>query len=512
VTGSDEPEVPKVTPYLLRRATDLCARRLACEIDPDATRSTDPFLRARVRDAFRDAAIAAQLEGGHPKPSAFTWPRELEPEERAVLDQAARWYLRFYGDREATIDTPPVEDATVLPRRGVALGGWIDLTLVGRGYRREVRQVQLWGGPEPGADPLAAPALRVGLLRLAQVRWLTDEPVLVSWCDPVHGILRERLVEPRHELAELGAWLDERLGVLRTRIATPTASPGDDCGGCRYVPRCPAHDVLGGMFGGRVPGVVALTPTSYERWTRCVRQWRNRHLLSLPPSDPTTPSEHGPRLHALLRLLHEEGSCADPDHVRDVVDRHGGDERTCREIGRHAQRCPSAAAESVGHERALARAHGRPTPVFIATARFDALWAHDGVLDVRDYKTGRLWYSDLADDPRARVQAWVAAPLARERGLRLRLRYEHLSEDIVEDPEAWEPDEEQLDAIGRELRRAVEAMHAERQWRGAHDETSCVQCDYRSICPDSAAASVAQWPAVDDESDDPAARLGEPVS
>jgi hypothetical protein len=137
--------------------------------------------------------------------------------------------------------------------------------------------------------------------------------------------------------------------------------------------------------------------------------------------------------------------------------------------------------------------------VFVATARFDSLWVHDGTLDVRDYKTGRLWYTNLAEDPRARVQAWVAAPLAAERGLRLRLRYEHLSEDVDEDPEAWDPDDEELAAIGEELRRAVTAIHAEREWRGVGDEAVCAQCDYRSICPQSAAVAQPQWPDVGEE-------------
>jgi hypothetical protein len=379
----------------------------------------------------------------------------------------------------------------------------VDLTLVGADGIKEVRQIELWGGREPGDDPLASPALRLAVLRLAQIRWLAGEPVRVSWCDPVHGIVRERIVDTATELDALGTWLDGRLDVVRERTADAVASPGDDCGGCKFVPRCPAHDVIGAMFKRAiVPGLVTLTPTAYDRWTRCARQWRNRHLLSIPPSDPTAPSDHGPRLHALLRLVHDEGSCSDAGHVRDVVERHGGDERALREIARHAQRCPSATAESAGHERSLARAHGKPPPVFVATARFDSIWVHGGTLDVRDYKTGRLWYTNLAEDPRARVQAWVAAPLAAERGLRLRLRYEHLSEDVDEDPEAWEPDDEQLAAIGEELRLAVTTIHAEREWRGVRDEVVCARCDYRSICPDSGTASEPQWPDVGDELSD----------
>ena len=61
---------------------------------------------------------------------------------------------------------------------------------------------------------------------------------------------------------------------------------------------------------------------------------------------------------------------------------------------------------------------------------------HDGLLDARDYKTGGLYYERVADVPAAKVQAWVLADAARKRGLRLRLRYEHLSPDVEEDPDA----------------------------------------------------------------------------
>ena len=138
----------------------------------------------------------------------------------------------------------------------------------------------------------------------------------------------------------------------------------------------------------------------------------------------------------------------------------------------------------------------------MATARFDAVWVHDGVLDVRDYKTGRRWYDRITEDPRAKVQAWVAARLASERGLRLRLRYEHLAAEIVEDPDPWEPEADDLVALEEELRQTVEAIQAESGWQGVNDEAICRGCRYRSICPDSAVRSQPLWPVVEDEGAD----------
>ncbi|MFI5053183.1 MAG: hypothetical protein ACHQDE_02385, partial [Acidimicrobiia bacterium] len=48
---SDRELLPKVTPYLLRRADSMCARRLAHEFE-GGPRAHDPVHRSRMRDAF----------------------------------------------------------------------------------------------------------------------------------------------------------------------------------------------------------------------------------------------------------------------------------------------------------------------------------------------------------------------------------------------------------------------------------------------------------------------------
>ena len=155
----------------------------------------------------------------------------------------------------------------------------------------------------------------------------------------------------------------------------------------------------------------------------------------------------------MLWRVHATGSCHDTDHVADVLAGHGADSEAVRElIARHAQRCPSAAADASAHEYELARFHRMPRPMFMATARIDALWVHDGLLDARDYKTGRLWHTRVCDVPAAKVQAYVLGRAAQRRGLRLRLRYEYLQPEIDEDPEPWEPDDDDLLAVEEELR------------------------------------------------------------
>jgi hypothetical protein len=243
-----------------------------------------------------------------------------------------------------------------------------------------------------------------------------------------------------------------------------------------------------------VPEIASLTPTSYDAFTRCPRTYLLAHLLSVPASDDAASADRGLLVHEMLRLVHERGTCHDEGHVVEVLAAHGADDDlTLEMLRRHARRCP-ADWEREAHEVDLARFHRAPPPMYMATARIDAVWVHDGLLDARDYKTGARHHDRVVDDPRARVQAYVLAPRARGRGLRLRLRYEHLTPEVDDDPEPFEPDEDDLAVIEEELRAAVEAMWGDDPWRGVGEAEVCGRCRYRSICPDSAAPAEAGWP------------------
>jgi hypothetical protein len=249
------------------------------------------------------------------------------------------------------------------------------------------------------------------------------------------------------------------------------------------------------MMKRLLPDIVSVTPSNYDDFVQCERRFLNRHLLGLPASDPGRTNETGILAHDMLRLIHSRGSCADKSHVADVLAGHAADDDFVRQlVDRHAERCPSNDAGSSAHEHTFARFHKLPVPMFMATARIDAVWLRDGLLDARDYKTGKLWHERVADAPAAKVQAFVLAQAAVRRGLRLRLRYEYLSADVPDDPDPWEPDAEDLAAIEEELRAAVERMSTIDDWKGIADENVCSHCVYRSICRDSAARGEAAWP------------------
>ncbi len=162
--------------------------------------------------------------------------------------------------------------------------------------------------------------------------------------------------------------------------------------------------------------IVSLTPSNYEDLTRCPRLFYCNALLGLPASDPAPSTVQGLVVHDMLRKIHLDGNCFDADHVADVLVAHGMDTPAVREmVARHADRCPSRASERAAHEVDVARFHRLPPPMFMATARIDAVWVHDGMIDARDYKTGGKWVDRVCEIKAAHVQAYVLAERARRK-------------------------------------------------------------------------------------------------
>jgi RecB family exonuclease len=492
----DPNPLPRVVPSSLRGIEQRCPRQVALDFADEG--AGDPVSRGRVRDAFLEGARAAHGSTGVPRRDAFGPANTLEVEEQRVLEHATRWYLQLYGDREVSLVLHDCEAPT--PRRGIRVGGWVDLTFEHPDGTKELRQLDLWRGRRPVDDPLELEPVWVAVLRLR--RWVDDGPLLVSWADLIDGARHERFVDPPTEMPALVTRFDDRLATLRARADTSRVEPGAGCAWCRHIAHCPAHPGATAVRtprGDLRPGILRVTPTSFESWRRCHRAWWLQYVLGVPASDETGSPDHGQLLHDVLRFVHARGTCHDPDHVDEVLEGHGGSPRLRDEIERHAARCPSP-AEAVGHEVEFARfAPARPAlHSFLVTARLDAVWVHDGMLDARDYKTGAVWTSRVADDPRAWLQTWVLAPLAERRGLRLRLRYEHLAAEIDEEPEPWEPDVDELVALEERLRGAIREMRDERELLGGADPETCSRCRYRSICRDSAAPGEPTWPEVID--------------
>lgn len=249
-----------------------------------------------------------------------------------------------------------------------------------------------------------------------------------------------------------------------------------------------------------LPEVLGLTATAYDTWHRCPRRYLAAHLLGLPRSDTGGAPDFGTFVHVLMHRIHETGACTDAGHVHEVLEAHGAESGPIPAmVARHATRCPAARAETARYEHELARFH-RGAPQFIVGGRLDAMWRLGDLLEVRDYKTGARATERVADDPRARLQAWLVAPVATSRGLRLRIRYEHLAAEIDDEPDPFEPEADDLAAIEEELRTAVRAIRdagadpSGAGFVGVADPITCGHCDHRSICRDSAAPAEPTWP------------------
>ena len=245
--------------------------------------------------------------------------------------------------------------------------------------------------------------------------------------------------------------------------------------------------------------IVALSPSALDDWQRCPRLYLNRHILGLPASDGGATAQTGNLVHDLLRYLHGLGDCHDPALRTATLENHGVDDHPTvgKMLDNHAARCP-VGATAVGHELEVVRL-SRLGSVWIGSGRLDAVWIHDGILDVRDYKTGRVRDGDLADDARARFQAWLAQPLAPD--LQTRVRYEYLTEAADLDPLEYEPDTDDLARVEQELGATVDAIRdaaSRAEFLGVHENETCRLCSYRSICPDSAVVAEPTWPLPDD--------------
>lgn len=490
------PDLTRVTPHLFDAYDRSCPRWLHLEHAGVDKTNQGEFHRWDIRVPLLARAKQAHRTLRRPTEDDFTPPHLPEPEHRALFARAAASYLRYFGDQPGRfIDHPAMNnEATESPSRGVQIGGAVDLLLEDEKGDLELRQFELWRRALPD-DPLDATEVRFAVLRLA--RRLAGKKLLISRVDLLADRLTQRTIDIDAELPELRSWFDGRLAELRTiaEAPDPEPRPGSQCGRCGYVPGCPAH----ALHAARVqkPGIVVITPSLSDNWSRCKRLYHLSHQLDVPASDPDAGlTGTGLAVHDLLCRLHTRGTCdpatGDPatgDPAVDInaliADYPDQDPDELRGyIERHHRRCPLG-SDALGHEYEVARVSPFATePWFLATARIDAIWIHDGLLDARDYKTGRLMEEPVGNSLAARIQAFVLAPIAETRGLRLRIRHEYLGADVEDDPESFEPDEEQLAAIANELHTIAGDIRKEQDFTGVSDLAICSRCKYRSICRD----------------------------
>ena len=128
-----------------------------------------------------------------------------------MLAQAARWYVQLFGTRPVMLHEHGLDQPTESPRRGLRIGGWIDLTVVdAAGGRNSVSSTS--GAAAPRRSRPTSESVRLAVLRLS--RWIGDDPLRVVWTDLVRGNQREAVVDAR-DIDTLRTWFDERVDVVR---------------------------------------------------------------------------------------------------------------------------------------------------------------------------------------------------------------------------------------------------------------------------------------------------------
>lgn len=478
----------KVAPFTLQSGIGSCPTWLHQQLHGPG--SQEPFHRWDIRNR-----LVYRLRDAHSSCCAPT-PEDLGPVPPGMLAEQSWFYRRFattycmvFADEPGEALAHGCESSSEFGRRHLRVGGGVDLLIARPAGTFELRQLELWGGPLC-ADPYSSWEINLAVLRLRQAN-RDLRSLLIRHVDLDTGELVESQIDLPSETRALAAALDDQVAELRSRASSPTPIPGRSCGLCNVATSCPAWrdrptapiKQLDPTRTDFVGSVVHLTPTSIDRWLSCPRAYRAAHLLDLPRPRGARASQ-GLIVHARLAQLHQEGPCP-----RDLARQLAAatfdgvvDEVVAGFITRHARRCPSTAV-ALGHELDLAQLHTWGNVPAMVTARIDALWIHDGVLDCRDYKTGPPWLDKVAEDPGARLQAWLLAPLAAERGLRLRLQYEHLAEGVEEDPEPFEPELEDVIAIRDELG-VIASEISESDFGGVSDEAICRRCVYRFACPD----------------------------
>ena len=357
------------------------------------SRTRRPTPASRCRTGSRPTPGSRTPSSEPPRPEAFVEPRELEPEQRALYRAAVRGLPR----RRSATGPGRVADLgwrTALAELGVDLVG--DLGVALELARRRAASCA------SSSSAAAAPARRCSTRSSCGARWCaprSGRPTQLAHRRrrrhragdrQPHARSRRRARRGRARGSPSASSSCKQLARRRPRRArAPTARAARSSPGCRSVRARDRDDARS------CSDIVSLTPSNFDDFVRCARA-----LLS--PAAARRAGERR-RLRRTTRAcscttccgaIHAGGSCHDAAHVADVLAGHGADNDA-----RARARRPARAAVPVGRRRrgprtstTLARFHRLPPPMFMATARIDAVWIHDGLLDARDYKTGRLWH------------------------------------------------------------------------------------------------------------------------
>jgi hypothetical protein len=229
-------ELPRVTVSMLRRAEDMCRRRLSRE-HTGRKNKANPASDARFAVSSRIEADArlAHAEDGPPRAEAFVDPSDLEPEQRRFYRAAANGYLGFFRETPGRI--VDLGWMTAYPELGVVLIANVGLAIELSRGDRELRMLQF--GVRSRLRPVLDPvAVNVALLRTAEWAARDLKIVAADLIDNDLTVHEPRLPDDR-DVAH--AWFAERVELVRDLAADARPRAGGNCLGCAFVAGCPPH-------------------------------------------------------------------------------------------------------------------------------------------------------------------------------------------------------------------------------------------------------------------------------
>ena len=229
-------ELPRVTVSMLRRADDMCRRRLSRE-HTGQKRRANPSSDARfaVSSRVEGDARLAQAEEGPPRAEAFVVPTDLEPEQQRMYRAAVQGYLGWFGERSGRC--ADLGWATEFPDLGVALIANVGLPVELDDGRRELRVLHY--GQRARSRPVLDPvAVLVALLRTKE--WAPEQLTIAS-ADLIDNDFTEHDVTLPDDRDAAQAWFADRVQLVRELAVDARPRAGADCLGCAFIAGCPPH-------------------------------------------------------------------------------------------------------------------------------------------------------------------------------------------------------------------------------------------------------------------------------
>ena len=231
----DDDALGRVTLAHLRRAEEMCRRRLARE-HLGLHGNWNPPARFAVANRLVEDARVAHTELRAPRATDFPRPLDLVPEQQLLYRAAAGGYVALFGARAARAVTVDAWE-TELPELEIRLVGSLGLALETADGSPELRSLRLGiAGSRPLIDDAER---RVVVVRSAA--WVGTRVLRLVVVDLLEGAVVEEELDVGAALPDALAWVAARAEVIRARAADPTPKAGADCRGCPFVPGCRAH-------------------------------------------------------------------------------------------------------------------------------------------------------------------------------------------------------------------------------------------------------------------------------